>query len=299
MEPPRFFSGSIDSRLPASTAPARCTRATSDFITLRLQRAPRARRTIVFFHGLLGDSGQWDLALAHTDLAADSDLVWIDFHFEQARAEPLTFDRLTHGSMELIAAAGIDPRLPVILAGSSFGGHIVLHLSARSGQRADGLFLVTVGGIAEIEQNRRRFPAFTGLESIAQASLERMFVNSAAHAEPQIKAYIESYRARAHPHLRDLARNLLSLARTIPPAFLRADELGRIAAPALLVWGRQDIVTPPETALLLAERLGQARVAWLDGGHAVHLEQAGACGRLLGEFCANHHSSLTPERLCR
>jgi pimeloyl-ACP methyl ester carboxylesterase len=58
----------------------------------------------------------------------------------------------------------------------------------------------------------------------------------------------------------------------------RRDHLGErieeIAAPTLLIWGRNDVVTPPEAADQFMGTLPDARIAWLDEcGHAPMMEK--------------------------
>ncbi len=58
---------------------------------------------------------------------------------------------------------------------------------------------------------------------------------------------------------------------------LQADELGRLSAPTLLVWGRQDGLVPPVYAEEFASRLPQAQTALIDrAGHIPQLEQLDA-----------------------
>ena len=63
------------------------------------------------------------------------------------------------------------------------------------------------------------------------------------------------------------------------------DRLGDIRAPVLLVWGRQDEVTPPFVAEKFAELLPDARLEWIDAcGHAPMMEHPERFNTALAAF---------------
>jgi pimeloyl-ACP methyl ester carboxylesterase len=63
-------------------------------------------------------------------------------------------------------------------------------------------------------------------------------------------------------------------------------RLGRIAAPTLLVWGREDQIAPVAHADAWRRGLPDARVEVLDGGHALTLEQPAGIARVVDGFLA-------------
>ena len=63
------------------------------------------------------------------------------------------------------------------------------------------------------------------------------------------------------------------------------DRLGEITAPVLLVWGRQDEVTPPFVAEKFLELLPDARLVWVDQcGHAPMMEHPAQFNDALDAF---------------
>jgi pimeloyl-ACP methyl ester carboxylesterase len=65
-------------------------------------------------------------------------------------------------------------------------------------------------------------------------------------------------------------------------------RLHRVQAPTLLVWGKEDRIVPPVYAEEFARRIAGARVALVDhAGHAPHLEQPEAVGRLVRGFLSD------------
>jgi pimeloyl-ACP methyl ester carboxylesterase len=66
-------------------------------------------------------------------------------------------------------------------------------------------------------------------------------------------------------------------------------EIGRIAAPSLVVWGAEDQAVPVKLAQPLADALGGAPVVVLDdAGHVCNLEQPGAFDRAITAFFEAH-----------
>jgi pimeloyl-ACP methyl ester carboxylesterase len=70
-------------------------------------------------------------------------------------------------------------------------------------------------------------------------------------------------------------------------AFDVIDRLGQITAPALVIGGTADQMTPPKYAAFLAEKIPGARLALIEGaGHMVMLEQPELVARHVREFLA-------------
>ena len=64
-------------------------------------------------------------------------------------------------------------------------------------------------------------------------------------------------------------------------------RIHRVAAPTLIVWGKQDGVIAPAYAQEFAKRISGARVELIDqAGHLPHLEQSAAVGKALSDFLA-------------
>jgi pimeloyl-ACP methyl ester carboxylesterase len=63
--------------------------------------------------------------------------------------------------------------------------------------------------------------------------------------------------------------------------------LAKIAVPTLVVWGRDDRITPVECGTTYAESIPGARLHVIERcGHFAHLEQPAELARVVREFCA-------------
>ena len=91
-------------------------------------------------------------------------------------------------------------------------------------------------------------------------------------------------RALAYPHqtkpeaIERQARGILAWNGT------RVERLGSIRVPALVLVGKDDILTPPAFSTFLATKLPRARRVVLPGGHGFFLEQADAFNRAVLRF---------------
>jgi len=62
-------------------------------------------------------------------------------------------------------------------------------------------------------------------------------------------------------------------------------RIHRVAAPTLVVWGKEDRLVPPVYADEFVRRIAGARVHTVgDAGHAPHLEQPETVARVVGDF---------------
>ena len=67
-------------------------------------------------------------------------------------------------------------------------------------------------------------------------------------------------------------------------ALVRAEELRRVRAPTLLIWGDRDPVGTVEAARVTAELIPQAQLAVLPGGHVPYLGNPERTAELLSSF---------------
>jgi pimeloyl-ACP methyl ester carboxylesterase len=64
-----------------------------------------------------------------------------------------------------------------------------------------------------------------------------------------------------------------------------ADDLHQIGVPTLLIWGRDDRITPPDVAHVLHRGIADARLEFISScGHAPMMERPGVFNRLALEF---------------
>lgn len=241
-------------------------------------------RALVFLHGLLGDSEQWHSLDRHIAPTEYADAYYVDFHFEQPRKAALTWDGVVDELLALLRhGPGLNSGLKLI--GSSSGGHLALWLASRGLVAPENLVLFAPGGIPEVAKQRGMLQSFRTVDKIIDMSFERIFSNPALARSASSRQWVESYEKRLRPRRRDLVRNLIALSRHMRQSVLSNGDLRRIRAETLFVWGRNDQVTPPHLCELFLERVPGSRVAWIEAGHASHIEAPQETSRVLRDFC--------------
>jgi 3-oxoadipate enol-lactonase len=184
--------------------------------------------------------------------------------------QPCTVEALADGLLELLDALGLER---VSLCGVSLGGMVGMALALEAPERVDRLVLSCTSaylGPPEGWAERARIVRAEGMESIADTVVGRWFTPELAREEPET-----------------VARFRAMLAATPPEGYARCceavgawDARGRIsaiAAPVLVVAGKDDAATPVESAELIASRIPGARLHVLErAAHLANVERAEA-----------------------
>ena len=189
------------------------------------------------------------------------------------------FDLPGYGDAPLItdfdaAVADIAARLQpgTTLAGWSLGAQLALAVAARAPEKVGKLLLVA--GTASFVQ-RDGWPHAMPPEMLAEFA-----AGIAADVEAMLPRFVGGFN-RGDARSKEVTRQLLDLADPLPPAATLAaglnwlrdvdlrPELGRIAAPTLLIHGANDPLMPLGAAEALAAAIPSARLApFADCAHA-------------------------------
>ena len=152
-----------------------------------------------------------------------------------------------------------------IVGGNSLGGHVALRLALEHRDRVTGLVLTGSSGLFE-----RGFSSGVPHRPDrpwVRAKMEEVFFDPSLVTEGWVD---EAHRVVTTPAS---AVRVLRLARDARRDNLEA-RLGLIRVPTLLVWGREDRITPPEVGERFRELIPDARLTYLARcGHAPMLEQ--------------------------
>lgn len=161
----------------------------------------------------------------------------------------------------------IDTQLtgPVVLAGNSLGGHVSLHLALQRPQRVVGLVLSGSSGLFE-----REFGSHRGANPSREwyrNKMQDVFFDPAHVTEEMLDRVMDTLGSRR------CRRILVHIAKSAKRDNL-ATRLGEVTCPTLLLWGKQDIITPPEVAHEFHEKIPNAELDWLDDCcHAAMIER--------------------------
>ncbi|MCC5823575.1 MAG: alpha/beta hydrolase [Phycisphaerales bacterium] len=214
---------------------------------------------VIFLHGLVGLNEHWEdvvrrikhkahcttLELPLLELRGDDCSLWsvVDMTTQ-------FLDEHTDG--------------PAVLVGNSFGGHVALRIAHARPDLVRALILAGSSGL--IERTMVKGAPVRPSREWLEEKIGELFYDKSAMNPGDVD--------RAHKLLNERggARAMVKLSKTARRDNM-TDDLGDIACPTLLIWGRQDIVTPPSAGQGFTELMPDARIVWLDGcGHAPMLE---------------------------
>jgi pimeloyl-ACP methyl ester carboxylesterase len=227
----------------------------------------------VFLHGLVGLNEHWE------DVAARAREKVRCVRFEL----PLLRLRGEHCSIH--GATALTERFvreyvgaPVVLVGNSFGGHVATRLAIEHPEMVRGLVLAGASGI--LEKSMVSDIQIRPSKDWLRRKIGELFFDQAHMREADLD--------RAHKELSDRggARAMIKLSRSARKDHL-GDRMRNIRVPTLLVWGKQDVVTPPEAAVGFNKAIPSSRLVWFDNcGHVPMVEKPEEFAGLMLEFAA-------------
>jgi len=239
----------------------------------RGQRPQTATRALVLFHGFFGDVSNWAATVERFERRYR--VLPIGFQLYKRDSPYYTVATLTQAACEEMDRLGLAE---AVLFGNSMGGQVALNVALEQPRRVAGLVLTGSAGL--MERNLAEYPPRDPPREYIRSKVEQVFFDP-RHATDEIVDEVQDILRDNRNKLR-----LVKLARSVR-AFNMHDRLPAITAPTLLVWGKQDSITPVEVGEVFARRLPQARMVVLDRcGHAPNIEQPEELNRLAEEFLA-------------
>lgn len=243
---------------------------------------PDAPDALACVHGAGGDRDAWIRLMR--DLAGRgvrSLALELPGHGKSSPAEISDIGEYARIVLRFLEAMQLES---IRMAGHSMGGAVALRCALSEPGLPGGLVLIGTGGRLRVKES-----ILKGLESRFEETVE------------EIIGFAFSPAADASLP-REGARTLLACRpETLLGDFLACDrfdvlpELASISAPALVVCGEDDLLTPPKYARLLADEMPNARLALIPcAGHMAMLERPDAVGEAIARFLANLRASPAP-----
>lgn len=214
---------------------------------------------IILLHGLFGNLSNWgqvafEFTSTHRVLIPRLPLYSTPLSRER-------LDNLVDYVENFIEEQGLDT---VTLMGNSLGGHISLLYAWRHPDKVKKLVLAGSSGLTE-NSFGGTFPRVRDYEYIRER-VENTFYKRDVVTKQLVDEVYETVQSRPK------TLSIINLARAAQRHNV-ADTLLEIKTPTLLVWGRQDTITPPEVALEFHALLPYSKVVFFDQcGHVPMME---------------------------
>jgi 3-oxoadipate enol-lactonase len=243
---------------------------------------------VLLLHGLFIDSSLWRGQLG--PLARLGRVVALDLPGHGGSEVPPPFDLAGHAQALAAALPGMGIRRAVCV-GWSWGGALSLHLALCRPSSVAGLAVLDSSAEAQTAYRRAKYGLLVavvrrfGLSPwIARTQIAPlMFARRTLREHPEL---VERFVKSATALRRDALTRAAEAVAIQAPAIL--GRLGAVAAPALVICGREDRGYPPARSERIARAIPGARLEWIaDAGHLSPLERPEEVNRVLVPFVAH------------
>jgi len=231
--------------------------------------------TVVFLHGLFGTPDHWRIVM--NGIADRYRVIAPQMPVDPAPGRRQRGIREISDLSEMVARMIEQKQLDsFVLCGNSLGGLVALDLCISRPDFAKGLVLAGSAGLFERSPIR-------GLNSRPSREFIRSTISGILYNHDLVTEELVDEWHGALTN-RDYARFVLRISRATRDRSVE-DELADLRVPTLIIWGKNDEITPPSTAYEFHRRIEGAKLEFIDNcGHAPSWEQPEEFARLLAGF---------------
>ncbi len=230
-----------------------------------------SKEPLMLLHGLMGGLSNFGPAIDH--FSKEYNVVMPTLPIYELPMLSVSLDGLLAFVEEFVAYKGYD-RVHII--GNSLGGHLALMYVLKNPQGSASLTLTGSSGLYESAMGTT-FPKRGDYEFIKKKTQETFFNPDTASQEliDEIFATVND-RGKA---LRIVMTSKSAVRNNL------SDRLHEIKCPTLLIWGRNDSVTPPFVGEKFHELINGSRLVWVEEcGHAPMMEHPDRFNEILDTF---------------
>ena len=162
----------------------------------------------------------------------------------------------------------------VYLTGHSMGGAIVLESVMTHSELLRGVILIGTGAKLRVKDS-----ILNGVKSDLVKTVDEI-ISYAFSPATDLSLIRESTRSLLRCNMETLYHDFVACDR-----FDVLSELESVSAPALILCGEDDLLTPPKYSQFMSEKIPSAKLTIVpESGHMVMLEQPGVVGDLISQF---------------
>jgi len=246
-------------------------------LKLRYREAGQGR-AVILLHGLGGDGSRWRPTML--SLAGDFRVIALDQVGFGESDKPLV--NYNHGLLaeflaEFMRTIGVSK---ASLVGHSMGAYVAMYAAVHFPASVDRLVLVDGGGLVNAPRSAHLIQIQNGT-SLAETReyFELMFHDKSLVTDQMVR---DNFARRLRV---GYTISKMQEARVKGLATITEERAGRISAPTLILWGRQDELLNPSDAAALDRTLPNSRAVLIDEcGHIPQIEQPEQFHHLVREF---------------
>lgn len=250
-------------------------RVTADGHELRYYEVGTGQVPVVLLHGLFGSPTNW-LSIMHElgDHYRFYALQFpIDFGQDRRHTAFKSLGQLTQHVSRFFDEMELER---AVVCGNSLGGQVALDFYVHQPERVERLILSGSAGLFERSLAGGRPPRLCR-NYIREQACE--IFHDPKHVSDDLVDDV--YTMLSDRHYR---RFLLRVAKATRDRYM-LDELTNVSVPTLIIWGRNDAITPPFVAQQFCDHIPTAELVYIDRcGHAPPIEQPDEFARLLDTF---------------
>ena len=236
-----------------------------------IETGKKGDETILLLHGLMGGLSNFNGVIDH--FSHTHNVVMPTLPIYEMPMLTVSLDGLLTYLEEFLIYKGFDR---VHLVGNSLGGHIALLFILKHPDRVASLTLAGSSGLYESAMGST-YPKRGDYEFIKRKTQDTFYSPDSASQELIDEIYNTV-------NDRGRALRIIMISKSAIRHYL-GDELHQIKAPTLLIWGKNDNVTPPEVGEKFHELIAHSRLVWVDKcGHAPMMEHPEEFNVILEEF---------------
>lgn len=236
---------------------------------------------VIMLHGMFGSVSNWEAVIRETSKSFKA----IALELPYLEIEPKL---CSVGVMTEFLASFIESNKfnNITLIGNSLGGHVALDYVINYRDGVNKLVLTGSSGLFErgYEDDIQRYPTKEYLaRKIGEVFYDKKYVTDAL--------VDETY------DLLQSRKNKLKIVKMSKSAkrYNLAGQLSMITSDTLLVWGKNDIITPPEIAYIFNRNIRNSRLVFINAcGHAPMMEKPEEFNSYLMDFLSKRDNAKKP-----
>ena len=236
-----------------------------------IETGKKGSETILLLHGLMGGLSNFGDVIEH--FSHTHNVVMPTLPIYEMPMLSVSLDGLLSYLADFIDYKGFER---VHLVGNSLGGHIALLYILKYPERVASMTLAGSSGLYESAMGNT-FPKRGDYEFIKRKTQDTFYSPDSASQELIDEIYNTV-------NDRGKALRIVMISKSAIRHNL-GDELHQIKAPTLLIWGKNDNVTPPEVGEKFHELIDNSKLVWVDKcGHAPMMEHPEEFNAILEAF---------------